>query len=127
MNEKALKTLEYNKIIQRLRELAGSSRGQELCTNLLPQHSLSHITRLQKETSDALLRLIRKGSLSFSGIHDIRPSLMRLNVGSTLGAIELLRISSDLDATLRIKAYGGYTGKEGEDEIEDSLTDYFAG
>ena len=37
---------------------------------------------------------------------------MRLNVGSTLGAIELLRISSDLDATLRIKAYGGYTGKE---------------
>lgn len=127
MNDKALRTLEYNKIIQRLSELAGSSRGKELCANLLPQHKLSDITRLQNETSDALSRLIRKGNLSFSGIHDIRPSLMRLKVGSSLSAIELLRISSDLDATLRIKAYGGYTGKEGEDEKADSLTEYFAG
>ncbi|NLO08435.1 MAG: endonuclease MutS2 [Clostridiales bacterium] len=127
MNEKALKTLEYNKIIQRLSELAGSSRGKELCTGLLPNHKLSDVTRLQKETSDALSRLLRKGSLSFSGIHDIGPSIMRLKVGSSLGAIELLRMSSDLDATLRIKAYGGYTGKDGDEEDEDSLTDYFAG
>lgn len=127
MNEKALRTLEYNKIIQRLTELAGSSRGKELCANLLPQHKLSDIARLQRETTDALSRLIRKGSLSFSGIHDIRPSLARLKVGSPLNAVELLRISSDLDATLRIKAYGGYTGKDGEDEKIDSLTEYFAG
>ena len=127
MNEKALRTLEYNKIILRLNELAGSSRGKELCAGLLPIHKLSDIIRLQKETSDALSRLLRKGSLSFSGIHDIRPSLIRLKVGSALGAVELLRISSDLDATLRIKAYGGYTGKDGEDEKEDTLTEYFAG
>lgn len=127
MNEKSLRTLEYNKIIQRLSELAGSTRGKELCAGLLPNHKLSEITRLQKETTDALYRLLRKGSLSFSGIHDIRPSIMRLKVGSALNAIELLRISSDLDATLRIKAYGGYTGKEGEGETEDSLTELFAG
>ena len=52
---------------------------------------------------------------------------MRLRVGSSLGAIELLRISSSLDATLRIKAYGGYTGKDDEDMTEDSITEYFAG
>jgi len=127
MNEKALRTLEYNKIIQRLSGLAGSSRGKELCNGLQPSHKLADIIRYQKETSDALSRILRKGSLSFSGIHDIRPSLMRLKVSSTLGIVELLRISSDLDATLRIKAYGGYTGKEGEEELEDSLTDYFAG
>lgn len=127
MNEKALRTLEYNKIIQKLSELAGSSRGKELCASLLPHHELSEITRLQKETSDALSRLLRKGSLSFSGIHDIRPSLMRLKVGSSLGAVELLRISSVLDATLRIKAYGGCTGKDEDDIIEDSLTEYFGG
>ena len=127
MNEKALRTLEYNKIIQRLSELAGSSRGKELCIGLLPNHKLSDIIRSQKETRDALSRLLRKGSLSFSGIHDIRPSLMRLKVDSALGAVELLRISSDLDATLRIKAYGGYTGKDVEEEQEDSLTEYFAG
>ena len=126
MNEKAIRTLEYNKIIQNLKDLAGSSGGKELCDNLLPLHNLLDITRLQKETSDALSRLYRKGSLSFSGIHDIRSSIVRLKLGSSLGAIELLRISSDLDATLRVKAYGGYTGKDDEEETVDSLTEYFA-
>ena len=126
MNEKALRVLEYHKIIDRLSSLAGSTFGRELCSNLLPTSDLDLIQKLQKETTDALSRTYRKGSVSFSGIHDIRPSLMRLKVGSSLGAIELLRISSDLDATLRLKAYGGYTGKEGEDQLEDSLTEFFA-
>ena len=127
MNEKALRTLEYNKIIDKLCSLAGSNYGRELCSRLLPQTDLATIKRLQRETTDALSRIMRKGSVSFGGIHDIRPSIMRLKVGSSLGAVELLRISSDLDATLRIKAYGGYTGKEGEDQTEDSLTELFAG
>ncbi len=126
MNEKALRVLEYHKIIDRLSSLAGSTFGRELCNNLLPTSDLDLIQKLQKETTDALSRTYRKGSVSFSGIHDIRPSVMRLKVGSSLGAIELLRISSDLDATLRLKAYGGYTGKEGEDQLEDSLTEFFA-
>ncbi len=127
MNEKALRTLEYNKIIDKLCALAGTSYGRELCAHLLPQENLKEIKRLQTETTDALSRLLRKGSVSFGGIHDIRPSVMRLKVGSSLGAGELLHISSDLDATLRIKAYGGYTGKEGEEQSTDSLTEYFAG
>jgi DNA mismatch repair protein MutS2 len=126
MNEKALRTLEYNKIIDKLSSLAGTSFGRELCKNLLPSSDINEIKRLQKETSDALSRNLRRGSVSFSGIHDIRPSLMRLKVGSALTAIELLHISSDLDATLRLKAYGGYTGKDNEEQTEDSLTEYFS-
>ena len=124
MNEKALRTLEYNKIIDKLCSFAGSSFGRELCSKLLPSNDINLIRKLQKETSDALSRNLRKGSVSFSGIHDIRPSLMRLKVGSSLSAVELLHISSDLDATLRLKAYGGYTGKEGDEQTEDSLTEY---
>ncbi len=127
MNEKALRTLEYHKIIDKLCALAGSGYGRELCAHLLPLEDLKEIKRLQTETTDALSRLLRKGSVSFGGIHDIRPSIMRLKVGSSLGAGELLHISSDLDATLRVKAYGGYTGKEGEEQSSDSLTEYFAG
>lgn len=127
MNMKVLHTLEYDKIIQMLSNQAGSSRGKELCEQLLPQSELSEILRLQKETSDAESRLLRKGNISFSGIHDIRPSLMRLKVGSALNATELLRISSVLDATLRIKAFGGYGSKDDGEIHEDSLTGYFAG
>lgn len=127
MNEKALRTLEYNKIIKMLSELAGSSRGKELCESLLPSSDLSEITRCQKETTDALSRLLRRGTLSFSGIHDIRSSLLRLKVGSALGIVELLHISSILDATARVKAYGRCTNKDDTEYTEDSLTGYFAG
>ncbi len=127
MNEKALRTLEYNKIIDKLTSLAATSYGKELCAHLLPSSDLDTIQKLQRETTDALSRLLRKGSVSFGGIHDIRPSIMRLKIGSSLNAAELLHLSSDLDATLRVKAYGGYTGKDSDAESEDSLTEYFAG
>ena len=127
MNEKALRTLEYNKIIDKLTSFAGTGYGKELCAHLLPYSDLDTIKRLQEQTTDALSRILRRGSISFNGIHDIRPSIMRLKIGSTLSAAELLHISSDLDAALRIKAYGGYTGKDNEVQTEDSLTEFFAG
>lgn len=127
MNEKAIRTLEYTKIIDKLCALAGTGYGRELCARLLPLSDLVKIKQLQRETSDALSRILRKGSISFNGIHDIRPSIMRLKVGSSLGAGELLHISSDLDAALRVKGYGGYTGKESNEQTEDSLADFFVG
>jgi DNA mismatch repair protein MutS2 len=123
MNEKALKTLEYVKIIEKLTILAGSGLGKELCATLLPIDNYDEITKRQKETTDALSRIYRKGSLGFYGIHDIRPSLKRLQIGSTLGAGELLHISSGLDATLRVKSYGN---KDSEEAKTDSLDEMFS-
>ncbi|MDF2472826.1 MAG: mutS2 [Anaerocolumna sp.] len=124
MNDKALKTLEYNKIIDKLVELAGSRLGKNLCTALVPSNDINEIRTKQKETTDALSRILRSGSLGFYGLHDIRPSLKRLEIGSTLGAGELLHISSVLDATLRIKAYG--TRENAEEKPHDSLDEMFS-
>lgn len=127
MNKKALNTLEYFKIIDNLTNLAGSKHGKELCQNLLPSHDLDLIIKLQQETTDAQSRILKKGSVHFNGIHDVRPSVMRLKVESPLNTKELLQISSNLDATLRIKAYGGYTGLDiTSEQVSDSLTMIFA-
>lgn len=123
MNSKVLKTLEYNKIIDKLSELAGSRMGKDLCVALLPSDNIEEINIRQKETSDALSRIFKKGSLGFYGLHDIRPSLKRLEIGSTLGAGELLHISSLLDATLRVKAYGS---RDNEESNGDSLDFMFS-
>ncbi len=125
MNEKVLKTLEYNKIIIQLVEIAQSTLGKDLCRHLLPMQTKSEIEAAQAETSDALTRLLQKGSLSFSGIKDIRPSLMRLEVGSSLNASELLQLSSLLNAALRVKTYGRSEGLE-EDRHCDSLSEQFS-
>ncbi|MCI8409539.1 MAG: endonuclease MutS2 [Lachnospiraceae bacterium] len=129
MNKKAQKTLEYDKIIQLLTECAGSSLGQEKCKNLKPSIDLDEIRNLQQETTDALSHLMKKGSISFSGLRDIMPSLKRLEIGSTLGIMELLNISSLLNVATRVKAYSRPDKSEEEDfdtKNEDSLSSRFS-
>ena len=122
MNNKCLKTLEYNKIIDMLEKYAISGLGKELVRNLLPMTDINDITTAQKETSDALTRIYKKGTLPMTGINDITPSLLRLEVGSTLGMGELLSISSLLTACARAKSYARHDTDEYE---RDSLDDRF--
>ena len=66
MNKKALKTLEYNKIIEQLTSYAASEGGKRLCRELVPSYDLGEIQLAQQQTKDALTRIFQKGSLSFS-------------------------------------------------------------
>ena len=122
MNEKALRILEYNKIIEKLTDCATSPMGKEMCKNLLPSTDLGEICLGQMETSDALSRIYAKGSLSFSGLRSIRDSLLRLKVGSSLSAAELMHIASLLETALRAKSYGR---RETDDMSTDSLDGLF--
>ena len=121
MNEKALRTLEYNKIIDLLTEQASSGKAKELCRNLKPSTDKAVIEKNQQQTADALTRLFQKGSISFSGIHDVEASLKRLEIGGTLGISELLSLCSLLEAAKRVKAFS--RGKE--DAPKDSLDPLF--
>ncbi len=123
MNERALKTLEFDKIIEQLKRYAGSEMGRALCGQLKPQTDMQVIQTMQQETRDALQRIYQKGSLSFNGVPEIRGALKLLEVGSALLAGELLKISSVLTATLRVKNYGG---KISEEQPEDSLSERFS-
>ncbi len=122
MNEKVLKTLEYNTVIQMLSEKADSIPGKELCRKLLPMEKLSNIEEAQLHTEDALLRLFKKGGISFGSVKDLSFSIKSLEIESTLSAGELLSCASFLDNVKRVKAWGE---KEKESETPDSLDDYF--
>ena len=122
MNQKVLKTLEYDKIIQLLTEKADSEPGKVLCRELTPSTDLAQIRQGQRETGDALGRLFQFGSTSFGNNRDLGFSIKSLEIGSTLSAAELLKIASMLDNVNRIKTYGR---KEREDAPGDSLDDYF--
>lgn len=106
MNKRSLRILEYNKIIDMLIPYAGSSMGQRLCRRLKPSVEQTEILRLQEETRDALARLYKQGSVSFSGVIDVGMSLKRLEVGATLSPSELLDIARLLDNTLSVRQYG---------------------
>ena len=57
MNQKALKSLEYYKIIDQLAEKASSPMGKDLCKHLLPSEDVYEIRHMQTQTRDALTRL----------------------------------------------------------------------
>lgn len=137
MNKKVLKTLEFDKIVDKLVSTANTVLGKEMCKALVPSTSLSEIEQNLTETSDALSMIYKKGSLSFSGARDVRPSLMRLEVGSILSIEEILSISSLLDVALRVKSYTrkekpntrSQTGVEESEEAQEdvnSLNGYFS-
>ena len=122
MNPKALKTLEYNKIIDKLTEFAGSALAKETCRNLQPSTDLYEIQALQKETSDALSRIYQKGAVSFRGVRDIRGSIKRLEIGAIIGINELLSICSLLEVCSKVKAY---SRNDRDPDFEDSLEAMF--
>lgn len=122
MNQKALKALEYTKIISQLTDKASSDMGKDLCRHLTPYTDIEEIRRMQTETKDALSRLFKKGSISFGSVKDIRGSLKRLEIGSSLGISEILTICSLLENVNRVKAY---SRNDRSDVLPDSLDGFF--
>ena len=49
MNKKVLKTLEFNKIIDLLKDEAGSDMGRRLCENLTPSSDYHEIKIMQQK------------------------------------------------------------------------------
>lgn len=123
MNEKSLRILEYNKIIEMLSSKAHSKAGKLLCDGLKPIDNLNEVISSLQNTDDALKRLLRNGNISFAGNKDIRQSLLRLKKGSSLNALELLLICDLLEASSRVKSY---LKKEHPDDEDDSLDKYYA-
>ena len=123
MNKKVYHTLEYNKILEKLAEYASCEEAKKRCLALEPITDKTEITRLEENVSDALSRLYRSSSLSFSGVHNVNGSLKRLDIGGTLNTTELLSICSLLEAAKRAKAYDR---SDRNDEKTDSLSPLFS-
>ena len=118
MNEKAIRILEYPKIITQLTECATSAPGKNLCRELLPSADLDQILSLQSETADALRRIYAKGSFAFQGLRDLRADFRRLEIGSALGIAELLSVGRLLELAAKARKYED-ADEENKAEVED--------
>ena len=122
LNEKVLKTLEYDKILNLLADKATSELGRKKCLNTVPSTDIKVIERLLLQTDDALARLLRNSNISFGNNIGVASSLKRLDKGSAITAQEILIIAKLLENTGRIKAYNR---TDNEESSNDSLKEYF--
>lgn len=115
MNERTLRVLEYEKIIDKLKGLTTSELGRELVEELAPQTDIKIVEKLLTETSDGVSCIMRRGSPPLGGMNDIRTSLKRLDIGGVLNLGELLRLGGVLRAARKLKAYAN-------DRVSDDKT-----
>lgn len=121
MEEKTLKILEFDKVIERLSGFATSEVGRELCLKLKPSANARHIAMWQKNTSDALTRMRLSGThLSFRSLRRMDDIIARLGIGAALSAAELLKVSAVLTVSDRAKSFDTY-----DEANADSLSESF--
>lgn len=120
-HEKSLITLELPAVLDMLAAQAVSETAKQNCLNLRPSVEKGEIRRRQAQTSAAKQMMVLKGSPSFYGIRDVRPSLSRADLGGTLNTTELLAIAKVLTCTRTIRAYGEHDRTLSERTAIDNL------
>ncbi|QDZ98217.1 endonuclease MutS2 [Lysinibacillus fusiformis] len=97
--ERALKTLEYDKVRQQVATHCTSSIGKSAIEELVPQTDFDKVVQLLEEMDEGLSILRVKCNVPMGGIFDVRPSARRAQIGGMLAAIELMEISSTIRAS----------------------------
>ena len=123
--EKSLTTLELPAVLEMLSQQAVGETAKEQALALTPSGDRAEVKRRLDETTAAKTMMVVRGSPSFSGVKDVRPSLARADLGGALNTRELLDIAAVLRASRSAKEYAdGRSGSAGTciDHLFASLT-----
>lgn len=105
MNQKALETLEYKKIIAQLKREMGSAASAKLADELTPLTSEKIIKEELRSTTEAVDLIVRKGPLPTGGLYDIREALLLAKKGGSLTMRQLLEVQNVLGISSEVVAF----------------------
>lgn len=121
MNDKTLRVLEYNKIINLVSDETVSNLGREIAMALKPSNNVYEVKEWLQETTEAVDIILKRGTFPLEGIHDIRTALRKAEIGSMLTIEELLLTSYTLASARKIKTFMKEDRGEKEYPIIDDL------
>ena len=105
MNTKYLKTLEYDKIINKLSTYCKTYIGKEKVTSILPEFNHDNVVSSLAYTTEAISLLYRKGNIPISDIPNITISIKNIESSNILSPISLLNIAKFLKISREVKEY----------------------
>lgn len=103
--DKALKVLEYDKIIEMLLDLTQGELARDLVESLEPSNDIDEIRRMQEETSEAYRVLVRYGDIDYSAASHIKHLVSKASLGSMLFIEDLYDIMQNILLVSSIKRY----------------------
>ncbi len=104
-SEKSLVTLELPAVFEMLAQQAVGDTAKQAALSLSPSGDRAEVKRRLDETTAAKTMMVVRGSPSFSGVKDVRPSLARADLGGALNTRELLDIARVLQCARLVRGY----------------------
>ncbi|WP_040928692.1 endonuclease MutS2 [Nosocomiicoccus massiliensis] len=104
MNERTIRALEFNKILERVKSYAMSEKTKSKISPKLFETSVIEVKENLAETDD-ILTILRHQHLEMAGISDMKGYVKRAQIGSVLTVDEFLKIKSNLyrkDTLIRV-------------------------
>ncbi|WOS96634.1 endonuclease MutS2 [Nosocomiicoccus massiliensis] len=95
MNERTIRALEFNKILERVKSYAMSEKTKSKISPKLFATSVIEVKENLAETDD-ILTILRHQNLEMAGISDMKVYVKRAQIGSVLTVDEFLKIKSNL-------------------------------
>ena len=105
MENRVLKTLEFDKIRDIVATYCTSSAGRTHMEKLVPVSDFQEVVRLLEETDEGLAILRVRGNVPMGGISDIRPHAKRAQIGGVLSAYELMETANTIRASRILRQF----------------------
>ena len=105
MNIKYLKSLEYDKIIEKLNTYCKTSVRKEKLVDLLPKFDKSSVLDLLNLTQEASSLIYRKGNIPLADIPNVSINIKTLDSSGILSISSLLNIARFLKISREVKEY----------------------
>ena len=118
MNAKTLKTLEFDKILKMLSDMAAMDITRDAILKTKISDNIKKINRLQEETAQSILLITKKGSAPIGCTYDVRPCLKRSRMQGVLSPGEILSVAKVLETGEKLKNYP-------DDIACDALSEHF--
>ncbi|MEK5069396.1 endonuclease MutS2 [Sporosarcina sp. FSL K6-1508] len=105
MENRVLKTLEFDKIRDMVAVHCTSFAGRSYMEKLVPVSDFDEVVKLLEETDEGLSILRVRGNVPMGGISDIRPHAKRAQMGGMLSAYELMETANTIRASRNLRQF----------------------
>ncbi len=118
MDEKTLKTLEFDKIREMLVKYVVNDEAKEMARTIVPFTELLSVKSALADTDAAVVMICKYGSPPITAVSEVKSSIKRIRLGGNLSMTELLNVARVLKCAAQLKKYN--------DNHEGVLERYFA-
>lgn len=105
MEKKSFATLEYDKIIEKLKGYCSSNLAMEEVSKIEPLEDIDEINHLLDKTSDAIELIVKYSTPPLYGIYDLTNIIKRLDMGGILENYQFRQIADSLRVSADLKEY----------------------